>query len=154
MNFHLTEEEITQILARYPHPSAALLPLLRLVQGRIGYIPPEAEQYAAETLGLEPVRVHEVVTFYSAFREKPSGKYLILVCESISCSLSGGEGILDFLKKHLAIDVGETTQDKRFTLETTECLAQCERSPTVMINGEIHAPATPEELERILAELK
>ncbi len=154
MNFHLTEEEITQILARYPHPSAALLPLLRLVQGRIGYIPPEAERYAAETLGLEPVRVHEVVTFYSAFREKPSGKYLILVCESISCSLSGGEGILDFLKKHLAIDVGETTQDKRFTLETTECLAQCERSPTVMINGEIHAPATPEELERILAELK
>lgn len=154
MNFHLTEEEITQILARYPNKSAALLPLLRLIQGRIGYIPPEAEQYAAVTLGIDPVHVHEVVTFYSAFREKPSGKHLILVCESISCSLSGGDEILGFLERHLNIKVGETTPDKRFTLETTECLAQCERSPTVMINGEIHAPATPAELERILAELE
>jgi len=154
MNFHLTEEEITQILARYPNRSAALLPFLRLIQGRIGYIPPEAEQYAAVTLGIEPVRVHEVVSFYHAFREKPAGKYLILVCESISCALCGGEGILDFLKRYLGIDIGETTQDRRFTLETTECLAQCERSPTVMINGEVHAPATPEELERILTELK
>jgi len=154
MNFSLTEEEIRQILARYPHPSAALLPLLRLIQGRIGYIPPEAEQYAAETLGVDPVRVHEVVTFYSAFRDKPAGKYLVLVCESISCSLSGGEGVLEFLKRHLGIDVEETTPDNRFTLETTECLAQCERSPTVMINGEIHAPATPEKLAKILSELE
>ncbi|NOY53012.1 MAG: NADH-quinone oxidoreductase subunit NuoE [Deltaproteobacteria bacterium] len=153
MNFQLSEEEVQQILARYPHPSAALLPMLRLIQGRIGYIPPGAEVYAAETLGVDPVRVHEVVTFYSAFREKPAGRYLILVCESISCSLSGGENILSFLKDYLKLDVGETTEDRRFTLETTECLAQCERSPAVMINGEIHAPATPDEVEKILSEL-
>jgi len=154
MNFQLSEEEISRILARYPHPSAALLPMLRLIQGRVGYLPPEAEAYAARTLGVDPVRVHEVVTFYGAFREKPAGRHLVLVCESISCTLSGGEGILDFLKQHLGIGVGETTDDRRFTLETTECLAQCDRSPTVMIDGEIHAPATAEALEKILTELE
>jgi NADH-quinone oxidoreductase subunit E len=154
MNFELTDEEIERILARYPNRAAALLPVLRLIQGRVGYVPPEAERYAASLLEISPARVHEAVTFYQSFREQPAGKYLILVCESISCALAGGETILGFLKKHLGIAVGQTTADKRFTLETTECLAQCERSPTVMINGEIFAPATPEALEKVLAEMK
>ncbi len=152
MDFTITEEELKQLLSCYPRKEAALLPVLRMMQEKAGYISPEAEKYVAELLGVHPVRVHEVVTFYSRLRENPAGKYLILVCESICCSILGSEEILDHIKDRLKIETGETTPDKLFTLETIECLAQCERSPAVMINDEVFAPVTLEEIDRILSE--
>jgi NADH-quinone oxidoreductase subunit E len=152
MDFVITEEELNQILSCYPRKEAALLPVLRRIQKKAGYISPEAERYAAELLGVHPNRVHEVVTFYSRLREKPAGKYLILVCESVCCSLLGSEEILNHLKNRLKIETGETTPDKLFTLETIECLAQCERSPAMMINDEVFAPVTLDEIDRILSE--
>ncbi len=152
MNFKLTEKEVTRILARYPNKEAALLPILRIIQREAGHISPEAEKDVADLLGVRPARVHEVVTFYSRFREKPAGRYLILVCESVCCSLLGAGEILEHLKRRLMIDVGETTPDRLFTLETVECLAQCEQAPAVMINDEVIAPATVDTLDRILEE--
>ncbi|OIP63607.1 MAG: hypothetical protein CO150_02530 [Nitrospirae bacterium CG_4_9_14_3_um_filter_53_35] len=150
MEYKLPEKEIDSIFSRYPDKKAALLPILRVIQTKAGYISPDAEKYAAELIGVQPARVHEVVTFYSWFLEAPGGKNLILICESISCSLLGSEEILGHLKKTLGIDVGETTPDKLFTLGTVECLAHCDASPSVMINDEILAPATIEEIDRII----
>lgn len=152
MEYKLSEEVINSIFARYPDRKAALLPILRVIQAKAGYISPEAEKYAADLIGVQPARVHEAVTFYSRFREKPEGRNLILVCDSISCSLLGSGEILDHLKKILGIDVGETTPDKLFTLGTVECLAHCDLSPSVMINDEILAPATIEEIDRVIGE--
>lgn len=152
MDFKIYEEELKEILGRYPDKKAALLPILRTIQQKVGSISTEAERYVAGFLGVDVSRVHEVVTFYSWFRETPAGKYLILVCESICCSLMGSEKILEHLKDRLQIGVGETTADGLFTLETVECLAQCERAPSLMINDEIHAPVTIEEIDRILTE--
>jgi len=152
MNYTLPEEEINKILSRYPKKEAALLPLLRRIQEKAGHIDGEAERYAAKVLGIHASRVHEVVTFYSWFREKPAGKHLILVCESICCSLLGSEEVLNHIKDRLGIDVGETTPDKLFTLETVECLAHCEKAPSMMVDDEVVAPATPAEIDRILME--
>ncbi len=154
MNFKLSEEEVEQILSRYPNKRAAILPLLRRIQKKVGHIPPEAERYAAGLLSLNRSQVHEVVTFYSWFREKPAGKHLIVVCESICCSLLGSEEVLKHLKDRLKIDVGETTSDKRFTLETVECLAQCDNAPAIMVDDEVYASVTPDVIDRILSERK
>ena len=154
MDFELSENAVNSIFARYPDKKAALLPILRVIQRKVGHIAPEAERYVAGLVGVEASRVHEVVTFYSWFREKPAGKHLILVCQSISCSLQGAEEILEHLKKTLGIEVGETTTDKLFTLETVECLAHCDVSPSVMINEKVYAPVTLDEIDRILGELR
>ncbi len=146
----LQKKEVNKLLSRYPNKEAALMPVLRAIQIKEGYISKEAEQYAAQILDLHPSRVREVVAFYSMFREQPEGKHLILVCESISCALLGSETILEHVKKRLGIGIGETTADKLFTLETAECLACCDQAPSVMINDELYGPVTPEELDRIL----
>jgi NADH-quinone oxidoreductase subunit E len=148
----LSKKEVNKIVSCYPNKEAALMPVLRAIQMKEGYISKEAEHYAAAILELHPSRVREVVAFYSMFREKPEGKHLILVCESISCALLGSETILEHLKKRLAIGVGETTADKCFTLETAECLACCDQAPSVMINDELFGPVTPEQLDGILEE--
>ena len=153
MEFRLSEKVIDSIFARYPNKQAALLPILRAIQRNVGYISPEIERYVAGLVEVEPTRVHEVVTFYTWFREKPEGKNLILVCESISCSLQGGEQILEHIQKRLGIQVGETTPDKLFTLGTIECLAHCDHSPSVMINDQVYAPVTIKEIDRILKDI-
>jgi NADH-quinone oxidoreductase subunit E len=149
----LSEKELKTILARYPNKKAALLPILRVIQKKVGYISTEVERYVAQVLDMHLTRVHEVVTFYSWLREKPAGKNLILVCESISCSLQGAEEIVEHLQKTLGINVGETTADNLFTLETVDCLSQCEHSPSIMVNDEIVAPATVEEIDRRIADI-
>ncbi|MDX1763768.1 MAG: NADH-quinone oxidoreductase subunit NuoE [bacterium] len=150
--FILDDEEVSQLLSRYPDKRAALLPLLQQIQARAGYVSEEAAQYAAGLLGVHRSLVHEVVSFYTMLHDRPVGRYLIYLCDSICCALVGSEPLLDHVKKVLGIEVGETTADGLFTLETVECLAQCEKAPAVMINEEVFGPVTPEEMERILKE--
>jgi NADH-quinone oxidoreductase E subunit len=149
-----TQKKIGELMACYPKKEAALLPLLHLIQREFGFISEEAEKKAAEILGLKPMRVREVVTFYTMFYQKPAGKYLIQACSNLSCTLRGAETLIDYLKKKLGIQVGETTADGKFTLATVECLGACEQAPCLMVNFDYYGNLTRTRIDEILEGLK
>ncbi len=118
------------------------------------FIPPEAAEKVAEILSLPKSRVYEVLTFYTMFSTKPRGKYLIRFCDSLPCHVTGGKEIVDFLKAELKIDIGETTPDQMFTLETTGCLGLCGVSPVLMINDTFHGNLTVEKTKALIETLR
>jgi NADH-quinone oxidoreductase subunit E len=149
-----TRKKIEEIVARYPQKEAAILPVLHIVQQEFGSISPEEEKKVARILGIKPIRVRELVTFYTMFHRKALGKYHIQVCSSLSCSLLGADNLVDYLAEKLGIEPGETTPDKKFTLSRVECLGACERAPCMMINFNYYGDITPEKVDEILASLK
>jgi len=142
--------EAEQIIARYEQKRAAMLPVLRLIQERFGCISPEAEEWAAQLLGVAPAHVREVVTFYSLFHQRPVGTYHVQVCANIACALRGAQGCLAALSERLGIRPGETTADGRFTLSTVECLCACDVAPVLQLNDRYVGPVTPEIIETLL----
>jgi NADH-quinone oxidoreductase subunit E len=153
-----TEEllkEAENIIAQYPQRKAAIMPLLWLVQEKLGYIPKEAIDEVAELTGTTPVHVEAVVKFYEMFHERPVGKYQLMLCTNVSCLLRGADKTLQKLKEVLGIDVGETTPDGLFTLEELECLAACDKAPVLLVNAvELFENVTPDKVEQIIAELR
>lgn len=153
-----TEEllkEAENIIAQYPQRKAAIMPLLWLVQEKLGYIPKEAIDEVAELTGTTPIHVEAVVKFYEMFHERPVGKYQLMLCTNVSCLLRGADKTLQKLKEVLGIDVGETTPDRLFTLEEVECLAACDKAPVLLVNAvELFENVTPDKVEQIIAELR
>ncbi len=147
-------KEAQRIISLYPRKESSLLPLLHIAQREFGYISDEVEAYIAELLQIPPIHVREVVSFYTMFRKRPLGKYHIQVCRNISCSLLGSDGLIDYLKKQLGIDEGETTSDGLFTLSTVECLGSCGTAPVIQINDVYYENMSREKLERLLEELR
>jgi NADH-quinone oxidoreductase subunit E len=143
-------KKIEELAARYPVKQAALLPVLHLVQNEKGFLSPEDEQDVAGRLGILPVKVREVVTFYTMFRRAPVGKYHIQVCTNLSCSLAGGDGLVGHLETRLGIALGGTTADGRFTLTGVECLGACETAPCLMINFDYYGNLDAAGLDKIL----
>lgn len=148
------KKRIEGVLAHYPNKQAGLLPVLRLVQSEKGFISAEDERIVAVLLGLRPIKVREVVTFYTLFARKPLGQFHIQVCSNLSCSLAGGEKILEHLKARLGIRIGQTTPDGKYTLTEVECLGACEQAPCMMVNFDYYGNLDPEKIDRILDGLK
>ena len=146
-------KKIGEVAARYPKQEAALLPVLHLVQNEVGCIGPEEEKFVAGLLGLKPMRVREVVTFYTMISSRPLGKYHIQVCSNLSCRLLGAETLLDYLQKKLGIGVGETSADGKFTLSAVECLGACELAPCLMVNFEYYGQLDRNKIDEILTGL-
>ncbi len=144
-------QEAEEIIARYERKPAAMLPVLRLVQGSLGHITPEAEAWVGELLAVSPAHVHEVVTFYSLFHQQPVGRTHLQVCRNIACALRGAEDCLAALSERLGIKPGETTADGRFTLSTVECLCACEAAPVMQVNDRYVGPITRETIETLLS---
>jgi NADH-quinone oxidoreductase subunit E len=149
-----TKKKIEEIASHYAHKEAAILPVLHLVQREAGFISPQEEKQVAEILGIKPIKVREVVTFYTMINQELLGKYHIQVCSNISCSLLGAESLLEHLKSKLGIEVGETTADKKFTLTTVECLGACEQAPCMMINFDYYGNLDKEKIDKILGKLE
>jgi len=147
------EKKIDETLARYPSKQAALLPVLHLIQNEAGYISVEAERLAAERLGIKPIKIREVVTFYTMFTRKPIGRYHIQICSNLSCALAGSEGLRDYLQDKLGVRVGETTPDGKFTLTEVECLGACDRAPSMMVNFDYYGNLDREAIDGILERL-
>lgn len=143
--------EADKILARYEQKRAAILPVLRLYQERAGYISEEIELAVADYLGIPPVDVREVVSFYTLLRRRPVGKTCLRVCQTLSCKLRGSEGILQSIETQLGIKPGETTTDGKFSLEETECLGACELAPMMQVGDDYVGPVTKEAVEKILS---
>jgi NADH-quinone oxidoreductase subunit E len=152
-----TLEKVRKIIARYPdgHSESALLPLLHIAQEELGgYLSVDVMDYVAELLGILPVRVYEVATFYTQFYLEKPGVYMIEVCRTGPCAICGGEKISEFLQKKLNISDGETTSDGLFTLREVECLGACGYAPAMQINTEFYEHLTEEKAEKIIDMLR
>jgi NADH-quinone oxidoreductase subunit E len=133
-----------EVLPRYETTMAALLPVLHTIQHEYGWIPPQAMVEIAEFLKLKPADVIDTASFYEEYWLKPKGKHLVAVCRSIACEFCGQPKISDAIKAHLGIDIGETTDDGRFTLIEIECLGSCDTGPVALIDETLHENLTPE----------
>ena len=111
-------------------------------------------RHVAERTGVKPAKVLGVATFYTQFRFKPVGKYLIMLCQGTACHVNGSELVLAAVKDELGIDDGDTTDDGLFSLKTVACLGCCSLSPVMMINGEAYGSLTPDKAVKILRELR
>ncbi len=126
-----------------------------MAQEQYGYLTPEAIQRVAERLGMSALDVREAASFYSMYRTKPMGRYVLQVCEGLSCHLAeGADTLVDYLKQKLRIKVGETTRDGLFTLQTVQCLASCGTSPAMRVNDTLYENLTLDRVDMILQELR
>ncbi len=149
------EERFQKLLTRYPTKQAALLPTLWIAQGEWGWISREAVDYVASRLELSSAFVWGVVTFYTMYNRAPVGKHLIQVCTSISCHLNGAEEVFHECRRKLGgLKPGATSADGKYTVVEVECLAQCDKAPAVMVNGDDYERITLDKLDAFLAELK
>lgn len=148
-----TKKKIKELVSRYPRKQAAILPVLHMVQRELGYISQDEENWVADLLGINPVKVREVVTFYSMLSRKPLGKYHIQICSNLTCSLMGAESLIDYVSGKLGIKPGETSEDGKFTLTTVECLGACEEAPSMMINTDYYGNMDKKKIDKILKEL-
>ena len=144
---------IDRILSRYPTKQAALLPVLWVAQETWGWISREAAEEVARILELSPAHVSGVLTFYTMYNLEPVGRHLLQFCTSISCHIAGAGGLLDHCRRRLGIDVGQTTSDSRFTMVEVECIAGCDRAPSMMIDDAYHEPMDPSKLDALLESL-
>ena len=142
--------KVDELLAQYETKQAALLPLLHLVQEQQGHVSPEAEETVAATLGLPLIKVREVTSFYTLYEKKPCGKTPIRFCRNLSCTLLGANDLLAYVKKKLKIDVGESTSDGKYRLDSVECLCACEMAPMMQVGDVYHGPLTKEKIDQIL----
>ena len=141
---------IKEITSRYEESGSALMPLLYFLQDARGFLGEDEMAFIADYLEIPRVRAYEVATYYTLYSTKPRGKHVIQVCRNLSCTMGGAEGIIDFLKKELDIEVGGTTKDGIFSLVEVECVGSCDKAPAIMIDGDHHGPVTPESLREIL----
>jgi NADH-quinone oxidoreductase subunit E len=145
--------KVRKIIERYPegHADSALLPVLHIAQEELGgYLSPDIMDYVAGLLGILPIRVYEVASFYSQFYLEKTGTYVIEVCRTGPCAICGGEKISEFLEKKLKISDGETTSDGLFTLREVECLGACGYAPAMQINTEFYEHLTEEKAGEII----
>jgi len=147
------ESNVDRIVAKYPETSGALLPVLWEVQRTKGWIDAEAEQWVADRLGMTPAHVHGTVTFYTMYKQRPTGKYHIQVCTTLSCMLRGSDNLLQHIEEKLGIKVGETTPDGKFSLVQVECLGSCGTAPMFQLNDDFHEDLTREKVDEILDNL-
>jgi NADH-quinone oxidoreductase subunit E len=142
--------EVRRLQSLYPDRRGALLPVLHMAQETFGYISLEAEEYVAGLFELSPAHVHEVVTFYTLFFQKPKGRHIVAVCHNLSCHLAGAQDILAHLKQRLGVEAGDTTEDGRITLQAVECLCACEAAPMMQVDDRYELRLTTEKVDRIL----
>jgi NADH-quinone oxidoreductase subunit E len=138
-----TRDRAREIVSRYPKARSALLPMLHLVQSEEGYVSPEGVALCAEVLELTKAEVGAVATFYTMYKRRPCGDFLVSVCTNLSCQLLGGDEIFGALKDHLGVGHDQTTPDGKITLEHAECLAACDYAPVVTVNYEFYDCQTP-----------
>lgn len=145
---------IKPVLDEYADVKGSLITILQHAQEIYGYIPVDVIYHIADRIGSTPAQVMGVATFYSQFRLKPIGKYLIMLCQGTACHVNGSEKIEAAIVNELGINDGETTDDGLFTLKNVACLGCCSLSPVMMINGETYGRLTPAKTVEILRGLR
>ena len=131
-----TKLRFAKEVAKYPadQKQSAVMACLAIVQQEQGFVSAESEQDVAEYLGMAPIAVHEVTTFYNMYNQRPVGKYKLNVCTNLPCQLRDGQKALHHLENKLGIQMGQTTADGMFTLQQSECLGACADAPVLLVN--------------------
>jgi len=147
------EARIADLQSRYPTARAALLPILWECQERFGWISHGVIRAVADRLGESPATIEGVVTFYTMYRTEPPARFVLQVCETLSCDVSGGRDLLDHLHRRLGIGPGETTADGKFHIQGVQCLGACGAAPVIQINDDYYENLIPAKLDAVLDEL-
>lgn len=145
---------LDEVLTEYKDKEGALIPVLQIAQGLFGFLPENVLLRISRTLNLPYSEVAGVVSFYSFFSTQPRGKNVVRVCLGTACYVRGGKQILDALKKKLSIDVGDTTEDRNFSLEVGRCFGACGLAPVVMVNDETHQRVKASRVGQLIAAYK
>ncbi|MEV6690994.1 NADH-quinone oxidoreductase subunit NuoE [Micromonospora sp. NPDC051196] len=151
-----TRARAREIIARYPadRSRSALLPLLHLVQSEEGYVSPAGVAFCAEVLGLNKAQVGAVASFYTMYKRRPTGDWLVSVCTNTMCNVLGGQEVYDTLAEHLGVGHDETTEDGKITLEHAECLAACDYGPVMTVNYDFFDGVDPQTAVGLVDELR
>ena len=142
------------IIARYPRPKSALIPLCHLAQEQDGWLTDEAMVHIGELIGCTSAEVLGTASFYEMFKLHPVGRYCVNVCTNISCQLLGAEELLEHAEETLGIRAGGTTEDGAITLEDVECIAACTEAPAIQVNYRYFHNVTADDLDQIIAEAR
>lgn len=132
----VTKARFAKEVAKYPsdQKQSAVMACLAIVQQELGFVSAQSEQAVADYLGMAPIAVHEVTTFYNMYNQRPLGKFKLNVCTNLPCQLRDGQKALHHLESKLCIHMGETTADGLFTLQQSECLGACADAPVLLVN--------------------
>ena len=154
INPDLTPElmaKVDEIIDRYRDKPGSLIPVLEGSQNLVGYLPVELQEYIAERLNVPGSTVYGVVTFYSFFSMVPKGRHTIKVCLGTACYVRGTKNIIKKLKEGFGLQLGQTSEDRRFTLQAVRCLGACGLAPAVVIDEDTHGGVKPDKVGDILA---
>jgi len=143
-----------EIIARYPRPKSALVPLLHLAQEQDGFVTREAMVHIGELVGVTSAEVYGTASFYEMFRFEPVGKYLINICGTMSCALMGAHELMHRAEEKLGVKAGGTTSDGLITLAHAECQAACTEAPCLQVNYRYRYRVTPEQVEQLIDDLR
>ena len=146
-------DEIKEICKGFSNDPGELINILHATQDKLGYLPKEVQELIALELGISAARVYGVVSFYSFFTMKPKGKYPISVCMGTACYVRGGEKVLDEFKRQLSIEVGGTTTDGLFSLDSLRCVGACGLAPVVMIGPRVYGRLKVADVKGIIDEI-
>lgn len=145
---------LKDVLEKYRDIPGSLISVLQKVQELYGFLPQDVLTHVAGELKIPPAKVFGVATFYTQFRFKPVGKYLILLCQGTACHVNSSQKIEQAINEELEIEDGETTKDGLFTLKNVACLGCCSLSPVMMINEDTYGNLTPDKTRKILKSLR
>ena len=143
-------DEIATLVSNYGKDRSSLIPILQDIQKKYHYISEFAQQEIANQLDIHPVEVYSVISFYSFLSSKPQGKFLIRLCQTITCDLKGKENIANAIEREFGLRFGETSKDGKITLEYANCLGMCDMGPAMLINDEIYTKLNTEKAVEII----
>ncbi len=148
------EEGIKPIVKKYKEEVGALIPALQEIQEKYKYIPKESIEILSKEFHIPVPRINGVITFYAQFRTEPVGKHIIRVCHGTACFVNNGDSIMDTVKEILNIEVGETTEDRYYTLEQVACLGCCSLAPVIMIDDRVYGKLDSTKVKNVLKKFK
>ena len=147
------EKRVREEIARGEQPREKAIDVMYLLQSHYGYLTDEAVQEASRLLGMTPLELEELATFYDFIYRQPVGKHIIHVCDGVVCWMHHESSVFDYLCRKLGVRIGETTPDGLFTVLPTACIGDCHQAPSMLINGEFYGSLTPEKIDDLLEKL-
>jgi [NiFe] hydrogenase diaphorase moiety large subunit len=148
------ERELRTLADTHGRDRAALIPILQDVQLKYGWVSEHAMQVIADQLGLHPVEVHSVLSFYSFLDSEPKGRFVIRLCCTVSCDMAGKARVAQQLERDLGLAFGETTPDGKFTLAWAHCIGMCDQGPALLVNDKVYTRVEPDMVHEILEECR
>lgn len=145
-------QELEEFINTLPDKESALIEVLHKAQNIFGYLPKEVQLFIGEKMDIPASKIFGVITFYSYFTTEPRGEYVINICMGTACFVRGSAKVLSEFEKELGINMGETTDDGKFTIEVLRCVGACGLAPVVTINDRVYGHVVPEDVKKILSE--